>query len=61
MTLVGANQFDKDQLLRFLLYHLSQEQREHLRQELPGAYRRIYDAACPARLIPLPECPKVAP
>lgn len=41
MDLASRSTFDKDQLLTFLLYHLTQETRQQLIQELPGAYQRV--------------------
>lgn len=35
-----ATAFDKEQLLRFLFYRMSQEQRAELMSELPGSYNR---------------------
>jgi hypothetical protein len=38
-----ASAFDKDSVLRFLLYHIDQDLREHLRNEMPLAYNRLYN------------------
>ena len=35
-----ATTFDKESLLRFLFYHMSQEQRAAIMRELPGCYNR---------------------
>ncbi len=38
--------FDKEQLLRFLFYHMQPDQRFALMRELPGAYNRYVGAEC---------------
>lgn len=37
----AAGSFDKDQILNFLFYHMTQETRQTLIDELPGAYQRV--------------------
>lgn len=35
-----ATQFDKEQLLRFLFHHMTQDGRAEIMRELPGCYNR---------------------